>query len=309
MTVTSILAIFGILIAALAVVLTFLFRDRDLQAREEQHQNNLRAIQDKQQSFCDQAENLLKTTEEFINEHRLQSGATAGRPDIFLSISTAWTNFQKLFLYRTEKQQICHIIVREIIKQRMDILIDSGSTVDYITAELSKAPIKGVHVRSNNLLAALHLFGDKSVKFSLLEGIFSDRWVAVYSESALSKIRDIPANLYIIAAVAFRYDSGIFVEERDKENREFKVAALNAFKRNHDSKLVIAIDPSKFSYPLEGLRAILEKDDWDNLMTKDGGRITVVSTIAGSSFSQNAIDQYNDQMHELRQRGLNTEGA
>jgi len=184
---------------------------------------------------------------------------------------------EKTFRRRSEKREICSKIVRDHIGSREHILLDSGSTVDLVTFELLTHQRFDVMVCSNSVPAAVHLAGTKSVHFQMLPGVFSDRFGAVYSDAALTVVRDGRFDVFILATTAIRFEQGVMVHSSDEQNGEFKRTVLEAFERYGNTRLIIAADVSKFSERVDEHKPVFERDRWRRLVTSHCKRIVIVS--------------------------------
>jgi hypothetical protein len=225
---------------------------------------------------------------------------TTIRPDISLFLSTQWRFIGKIFHYRFEKSLIAKKIASNHIKEDDIIFLDSGSTTDLITSELLLID-KGAQIISNNVFAAMHLVGTKKLNFNLLSGKFDERFAAVYSPEASKTVRGQIFNIYIIAAARFRRDKGIMVSIGDDNNKSLKSDVLTEFASNDKSKLIIAIDASKFFRDIDDYMPIIDtRKEWDDLLDSSAKRITVVTNPA-INFPKNKRSIIENEVKQLRE--------
>lgn len=130
----------------------------------------------------------------------------------------------------------------------------------------------------------MHLVGTCAVPFDLLPGRFSDIYAAVYSPEANRQIDQMGFNLFILAATAIRFESGIMVHIGDDDNYEFKRTALMRFVRTPESKLLIAVDPSKFFEPIDKHRGVVSPKEWSDILSKTASRIVIVTSPPSTDF-------------------------
>jgi hypothetical protein len=191
----------------------------------------------------------------------------------------------------------------------MRVLLDSGSTTDLVTQELLEGPANNVHVRSNNIFAAMHLVGTKAIDFYLYAGRFSDHFAAVYSKEALAQISNqSDFDLFILAATTFRFDSGIMVHMDDSENDDFKREALIAFERSlaspSPSQLLIAVDPSKFLVPTNYHKGVVEERKWKDIISKAKNRMIIVTSPLPGGLSANHRALITREIEKFKSAGI-----
>lgn len=272
MDISMIIGISGICIGLIAIVLVFVFRSHDISTMIKSIETRQESFNKSANEFLDIARNIIKTIEkEFsISQHL--------RPELSMFLATQWRFIEKLYRYRFEKHQISRIISSNYIKDNMSILLDSGSTIDLVTSELLRSAVKGVNVYSNNVFAAIHLVGTKQVSFHLLPGLFSEIFAAVYSNEANNRIDQLGINVFILAATALRFNTGIMVNKGDQANYTFKRTAVEAFLKSEDSQLLIAVDPSKFIVDTQVHRGIFSEDEWSKIIHEYATRIMIITT-------------------------------
>lgn len=228
--------------------------------------------------FTDSSEKILKQSERILDHARKQIVLQNIRPDLSTFYANQWRFIEKTFQYRFEKHAICRGIVQFHIPNNSTIFLDSGSTIDLITFELLTSDVKNVKVISNNLFAAMHLIGIREIHFQLLSGRFNDKFAAVYDEKSEIRISSMPIDVYILAATAIRFIDGIMVLNIDRENRDLKATALRAFQRNKNSKLIIAVDSSKFTVPKEERQGVIPTEEWKEILEQEKDRIVLITS-------------------------------
>jgi DeoR/GlpR family transcriptional regulator of sugar metabolism len=206
------------------------------------------------------------------------------RPEFSIILATQWRFIEKIFRYRFEKHSIARKIATKYVGNNTKLLLDSGSTTDLVTSELLISRATGVHVYSNNVFAAMHLIGTTEVPLHLFQGRFSDRFAAVYSDEANNRIDQLGLNSFILAATALRFDTGIMVHNNDAENYNFKRTALMVFMRTPESKLLIAVDASKFFEPVSRHQGIVTQSEWGDIISRAADRIVIVTSPPGPDF-------------------------
>ncbi len=225
------------------------------------------------------------------------------RPDISLFLSSQWRFIGKIFHYRFEKSLIAKKIASNHIYEGDIIFLDSGSTIDLVTSELLLID-KGAQIISNNVFAAMHLVGTNKLNFNLLPGKFDERFAAVYSPEASKKVREQIFNIYVIAAARFRRGKGIMVSIGDDNNKMLKSEVLTQFALNDKSKLIIAIDASKFFREIDDYMPIFDTQrEWDNLIDSCAERIKVVTNPAGN-YPRSKRAEIECEIGQLRDAGV-----
>lgn len=231
--------------------------------------------------FWKRLEKRDRDTEEIANQLRAiinEQTRSSTRPDLAILLGTQWDFIAKVVQNRIAKANICKHMVEKYIKDDSAVMLDSGSTTDLVTLELREQRRRGVHVSSNNLLAALHLAGATEVTFKLFPGQFDHRFAAVYSDDANIELMRQGFAVIILAAVRFRASTGIMVEPTDDANKKFKATALRKFREDKNSRLFVAVDPFKLVLPTKGFIGVLDQEEWEQVMKQNHDRITVCTT-------------------------------
>ena len=150
----------------------------------------------------------------------------------------------------------------------------------------------------------MHLIGISKVRFHLLSGRFNDNFAAVYDDETTTKISGMPIDIYILAATAIRYSAGIMVLGSDKENLKLKAAILRAFKNNKDTKLIIAVDASKFIVPTERRIGVIPQTEWAELLEEEYDRIILITskTRADTSLEQQTAIEF--ELSKFREQNI-----
>ena len=292
----ALLGTIGIIVGAVAILMAVLWRVQEVSAA-------IRGVEARQDSFVGRQDKFLDLARSLVNEQRqLLSRFPSWPPQIPPSLQLNISFIQKMLAYRSEKLLIARRIANKYIQDSETILLDSGSTTDTVPSELPAAGKVDVLVHSNNILAAMHLAG-RQTRFKLLPGDFDDQFAAVYSTAGNQKARDDDFDSYIIAAVRLRLSRGIMVRRDDKQNNEFKAAMLRGFERLESSRLIIAVDPSKFVLADDDFDQVLP-DDWERIRTKASGRITVITAPVPSDFSREERDAFETQVRLFEDAGI-----
>ena len=248
---------------------------------------------------------ILANSREIL-QHAAQLGDAAHhlRPELSTYLAHQWKFIEKTFRDRFEKHDICRRIVAHCLNDNESILLDSGSSVDLVTYELLSSRMKNINVWSNNVFAAIHLVGTKDITFHMFHGVFSDGFAATYSQEVNGRIRELPITAFVMAATAFRFDSGIMVDRNDEDNADFKRAAVKAFARAEMSKLIVAVDATKFVEPTERHAAIIPTEEWLELVNSHCGRITVVTAPMRSDAKVSLRLGFEQELTKFRDAGV-----
>lgn len=265
------LGLIGVIIGIAAIILHFSGRISKKEREMEIIRHEMDRINKTTDEMLTKAKEILDKSKELSNSHDL-------RPELSIFVTRQWDFVVKTFHNRFEKHSICRRIVTGHIKDGTNILLDSGSTIDLITFELLTSNKNNVNVLSNNVFAAMHLIGVKKIEFRLLSGIFNDRYAATYSDDANTQVTSQAFNVIIMATSAINFKSGIMVHKNDNENLNFKRAALRNFERSTNTKLIIAVDATKFIEDKEDHCGILEESEWASIILKHAPRIYIVTS-------------------------------
>lgn len=294
----TILSLLGLFIGSSAFIATFL-----LHAVRSERQRTL--IEANLQNFNKNSDKILENSRKILQQaNQLSDDAHRLRPELSTYLAHQWEFIEKTFHNRFEKHDICRRIVEKRIESNNSILLDSGSSVDLVTYELLTSGLEDVHVYSNNVFAAIHLVGTKKITFNMFGGVFSDKFAATYSPASNNRIRELPIKAFIIAATAFRFDSGIMVNKKDKDNADFKKAALEAFKRSKTSRLVIAVDATKFIEPTEDHQPVVTREEWSELISSHSSRIIIVTTSMRSNIDHDVVVEFEQEIKKFKDVGV-----
>jgi hypothetical protein len=296
------LGLISVVFAIVAIILVFVFRDID-------RNNIMKGIEFRIDNFNKSADKLLNNTSDIIKEVQVvQANSQQLSPDLSIFLANQWRFIEKIFHYRYEKNNIAEMIVKKHIQKGEIVLLDSGSTTDLVTSELLRKPIKDVQIHSNNIFAAMHLAGVKEIPFFLFPGRFNDRFAAVYSDAANNSVDQLGFSLFILATTAFTFEIGITVHNGDNSNYEFKrKALLTFFEKQEQSKLVIAIDASKFFEPMNGHRGIVSVDEWNRIKLEAADRIVIVTSKCSPDFSETQCFNVEQQIMKFRNAGIHVD--
>ncbi len=290
--------IFGAVFGIIALVLVFVFRDRDRGLA-------LNKIETRLEAFNQRAADILDRTSTTMKEMQgIRSASQQLRPEFSFFFATQWRFIEKVYRFRFEKHSISRKIASKYITGDMRILLDSGSTIDLVTAELLTKPVANIHIYSNNVFAAMHLAGTRRVTFHLFQGRFSERFAAVFADEANNRIDQLPIDLFIMAATALRFEKGIMVHMDDPDNFQFKKRVLEVFTRTPNSKLLIAADASKFSEPIDNHRGIVTPEEWSVIIEKEASRIVVITSPSAPDFTPNQRSWADQEIEKFRNAGI-----
>lgn len=249
---------------------------------------------------------------EFFIKNRLEEIRTSGqylRPDLSIFLTAQWKFIEKVYRYRFEKSIIAKKIVLLQLKDNDKTLLDSGSTTDLVTAELLDSKLLNFQVYSNNVFAAMHLVGDSRVRLHLLPGLFNERFAAVYSQKANIGMDEYGINTFILAAAAFNFTNGPLVEKADTENREFKHSALKLFEKDSTTKLIFAVDASKFLPADQNYIGVQDSKEWIHLREAHAKRIFIITNQPPQSFTEEENNIYKNEIKAFRDIGIEVHNA
>lgn len=263
------------------------------------------AVETQLAAFVKNAEQTLDNSRHAVQQmEHLTDAAHQLRPELSTYLAHQWKFIEKTFKNRFEKHDICRRIVANYVKENNSILLDSGSSIDLVTYELLGSDLTNIHVYSNNVFAAIHLVGTKKITFHMFQGVFNDRFAATYSGTVNAEIRELPINVFVLAATAFRFESGVMIDRDDQDNADFKKAAIEAFERNDSTKLIIAVDAAKFVEPIERHEPVVPKDTWLELLGRNSSRISIVTAKMPADLSPRARAQFEQELDKFRQQGV-----
>jgi len=275
MTLTSVeiisllIGISGLLFSIIAIVLVYKVRIFDVEKIVSEIHLRLSGMTQDAASIREAMQNVTP----FVESLKSQSSIIE---NIFHLPMAKWEFAQKIYKNRVDKALICNHIVKKCLKPNTRLLLDSGSTVDLVLAELLNSDYDRMTVYSNNIFAAMHLVGAKKITFHVLGGLFNEPYAACYSDKANNEIEILDLDVFIMAASAFSYDKGILVHAHNLSGIAFKTAALRAFQNNSKSRLVIAFDASKLVEDLDKVKEL--EIPWLNLLSEHKERITIVTS-------------------------------
>lgn len=285
----------GLVLAVCAIILHFSSRVSKKEVIVDSIKIKFDAQIQKSEELIEQTNLLLKKADESFSKPTHLSS------ELPIVVTRQWEFLEKTFHHRFQKHSISRRIVSKYIEQNANILLDSGSTIDLITFELIESEKKNINVLSNNIYAAMHLVGQREVEFTLLPGTFSDRYAATYSEEANNLISNQSFNYIIIAATAIRYDLGIMVHMKDSNNLDFKKAALAKFQRSRNTKLIIAVDGTKFVEDISRHQPVINKESWKELLVKESSRICIVTSTLRPGVRQELEQKYHRELNKFKQ--------
>ncbi len=272
-----ILNLIGIIVGALGLVLGIAAIILHFTSVTSRAQRDIALIDREMKKILTNSEDTLSAAKDLLARSRDLSAAQNLRPELAFAITRQWDFFEKTFHSRFEKHSICRRIVTNHIPDNANVLLDSGSTVDLVSFELLNTN-KVVNITSNNVFAAMHLIGDRTLQFRMLPGVFNDRFAATYSDAANAQIRDQAFNVIVMATTAYSFDAGIMVHTGDQDNLDFKAAALHNFERSPNTRLVIAVDGTKFLGDQSGHKGVLTQEAWATLREKHAARVVIVTS-------------------------------
>lgn len=267
----DIVAVIGLFLSICAIILFFW-------ERTSRRERDVDLIKSKMDLIVDQIERTLEDQREFARKAKELSYSHHLRPELSIFVTKQWDFVEKTFHNRFEKHSICRRIVTNHLSTDASLLLDSGSTVDLLTFELLSSDKNEVNILSNNVFAAMHLVGDKSISFRLLPGLFNDRFAATYSSEALGQILAQDFSAIILATTATSFTAGVMVHNGDKENLAFKKAVLDNFTNSRNTRLIIAADATKFTADKNGHKGVLDEDEWANMISDNASRIVLVTS-------------------------------
>lgn len=291
--IVGVVSFWGGIAGITALVLLFLFRmmDRDIRVAE---------LQGFIKTFALRSEQTLKQSDEILGLAKSQIASQHVRPDLSTYFANQWKFIEKTFHNRYEKADICRRIVQRYVENNHTVLVDSGSSVDLVTGELLRSDLTNVHVFSNNIFAAMHLVGTKRVSLQLFAGRFNDKFAATYDPDNNALLGRLGINVYILAATAIRHKEGITVHNDDEANREFKRAVIEAFCSSEGSRLIIAVDESKFFEPLENHWSVVSETRWAQIIANHYDRIVLVTAQVQDGVTQEQRLQFNTEIDKFR---------
>jgi DeoR/GlpR family transcriptional regulator of sugar metabolism len=315
--ITGIVTCGSVLITLLAFLLYFVSEDRRRNEAIGSYQQSLgmatKRLEDAHFDFKERisrweisAKELLTNSETLMREIQdIRSAVQEVRPNFTTFITNQWRVFDRMSRYRHQKLKICQQIVGKHLQPGDNILLDSGSTVDQVTAELISRPVSNISIYSNNILAAAHLTGTSLIRFTLFQGEFFQRSWAVYSQEANQRMDQFGISVVIIAAAVFRANSGVMVREKEEGNYLFKRRALEIFRQKEESRLIIAIDASKFYENTNNHRSVFTQTEWKSLLTKAATRVTLVTSSVPRDATRPNRNSFEEQIAQLRGEKVN----
>jgi DeoR/GlpR family transcriptional regulator of sugar metabolism len=297
-----VLALGGLFVGSAALVATFI-----LHAVRSERQRGL--IEANLRGYTENSEKLLTNSLAILEQARHLTASHHLRPELSAYLVNQWQFVEKTFRNRYEKHDICRRIVVQNIEEGNCILLDSGSSVDLVTYELLTAKLKKVRVFSNNVFAAIHLVGTKEITFNLFAGDFSEKFAAVYSKEFNNRIETLPIGVYILAATAIRFGKGVMVNKQDRDNADFKSAVLQAFARSEESKLIIAVDATKFIEPTDKHQPVVSADEWADLLSTHSDRIIVVTSHLRPDADRAQAAAVDQELRRFRSAGIEVDAG
>ena len=210
---------------------------------------------------------------------RIHREPTSLSPNLFFTVLAREAKFwEKLFFQRADKVLIAGKIAGKYIQKDETIIVDSGTTVDQIPHILHTRQLK-VKIYTNNLLAAISVIPSVEGFYCfLLSGKIDPFYGATYnSENLEETLKTINANQIILSSTAITYEEGPLVHPLDRDNREFKEALVEKSLGRDETRLIIAVDWTKFrrSFSPEELTPVLSRD-W--IAVRKTNRFILVAT-------------------------------
>jgi DeoR/GlpR family transcriptional regulator of sugar metabolism len=292
-----VLGLGGLFIGSAALVATFI-----LHAVRSERQRGV--IEANLKGYTENSEKILSNSLAILDQASQLTASHHLRPELSAYLVNQWQFVEKTFRNRYEKHDICRRIVVRHIKDGSCVLLDSGSSVDLVTYELLTAKLKMVRVFSNNVFAAIHLVGTKEITFSLFAGEFSEKFAAVYSREFNNRIEALPIDVYILAATAIRFGKGLMVNKKDRDNADFKCAVLQTFARSDSSRLIIAVDATKFLEPVDQHQTVVSEDEWADLLSSHCDRIYIVTSLLRPEADPDQAAAVDQEWRKFRSAGI-----
>ncbi len=305
MSVEMFISILSLILAIIALILVFVFRLVNIEKIVEKLVSIIEIRYDVLSKSIDS--HIEKATEVSRQLQRISDQGQKMRPGLSIFLTTQWEFIEKIFHRRHQKHNIARKVVNDHINDKDIILLDSGSTTDLITSELLDKQISNVKIYSNNVSAAINLVGTKKISFYLFGGYFDDRYAAVYSEMELSRLEMLGINIFVLAATAIRYESGIMVHKSDDANYKFKQKALEEFYGKPNAKLIIAVDASKFYQPIEQLKGVTLSDRWAQILKDRSSDIVIITSQYSPDLDVNKRAAIDAQIELFRNNGIKVE--
>jgi DeoR/GlpR family transcriptional regulator of sugar metabolism len=297
----NILSLVGIFFGASALIATFLLHFIRSERQRIIIETNLK-------NFNKNSDEILENSRKILHEAtQISDAAHRLRPELSTYLAHQWKFIEKTFYNRFEKHDICKRIVSSWIEDDHSILLDSGSSVDLVTYELLSSPIKDVTVYSNNVFAAIHLIGIREITFNMCAGVFNDKFAATYSREYNNRINEWSIKTFILAATAIRFDGGIMVNKKDKDNADFKRAALEAFKSKETSRLIIAVDATKFIEPTVRHQPVVAREEWSELVKSHSSRIILVTAPMRLDGDPAKVSEFKQEVKKFEDAGINVD--
>jgi hypothetical protein len=187
----------------------------------------------------------------------------------------------KLLIESAVKKRLCMHLVNYEVEDEEVVFLDSGSTLTFFTDYINgNKKLNNLKIYSNNISAA-HLYNYVKHKFYLFEGILSNKYGAAYMNTnyykeLLDNRNPIVFKRYYLACTRLRYETGIYADKLDEENKIIKQYMLEKFGKENDSILYIVITSEKLVNNLEEHKAILNLKEWETFREKNKKRIKII---------------------------------
>lgn len=228
-------------------------------------------------------------------------------PELTAYLAHQWDFLEKTFHRRFAKHNICRRIVDKHLGDHRTILLDSGSTIDLVTYELLGTAVENINIYTNNVFAAIHLVGVKNITLHLLQGVFSHRFAASYSQEANARLSDLGVTFFVVAATSISFEAGIMADAGDRGNLEFKAAALRAFKETPNASLIIAVDGEKFLQGTAKHKGVLSESEWEMLLKTQATSITLVTSDLPDDVDRDDRVCFDNQVNQFREAGVDVD--
>ncbi|MCD6284957.1 MAG: DeoR/GlpR transcriptional regulator [Anaerolineae bacterium] len=146
---------------------------------------------------------------------------------------------EKEQLHREAKETIARAVVSRV-HDGASLYLDTGTTCAMV-ARLLRRHRRNLQVFTNNLPAALDLFGAEAIEVMIPGGVLGRRSPDLTGEFGLDRLRDIRFDLAIVGADAFDPASGIFYAA------DLPTAALSQTAQRRADQTFVCVDSSKFN--------------------------------------------------------------
>ena len=146
---------------------------------------------------------------------------------------------EKEQLHREAKETIARAVVSRV-RDGASLYLDTGTTCAMV-ARLLRRHRRNLQVFTNNLPAALDLFGDETIEVMIPGGVLGRHSPDLTGEFGLDRLRDLRFDLAIVGADAFDLAGGIFYAA------DLPTAALSQTAQRRADHTFVCVDGSKFN--------------------------------------------------------------